>query len=123
MDDATSDRRRGTRLRSLLGAQIRTALHLSETDCVVRDMGPDGLRIAVSDTVPLPDLFDLHISKTRQTRQVRLVWRGDDFVGVNFVPPPPAATPIPIGLMRDLRAARQEIVSLRLQLSQAERQG
>ena len=111
------ERRAGQRLRSLLGADIRIAPHASDTACLVRDCGPDGLRLALSDGVPLPEIFDLHIRKIRQTRPVRLIWRGDDCVGVQFVPDPPAAVPIPIGLMRDLRAARAEIASLQARLA------
>ncbi|KQQ48343.1 hypothetical protein ASF58_03295 [Methylobacterium sp. Leaf125] len=117
MGPITGERRHGNRLRSLLGADIRIAPHASDTACPVRDCGPDGLRLALSDGVPLPEIFDLHIRKTRQTRPVRLIWRGDDCVGVQFVPDPPAAVPIPIGLMRDLRAARAEIASLQARLA------
>ncbi|KQP30895.1 hypothetical protein ASF49_13080 [Methylobacterium sp. Leaf104] len=111
------ERRAGQRLRSLLGADIRIASFASDTACLVRDSGPDGLRLALSDGVPLPEIFDLHIRKTQETRAVRLIWRGDDCVGVRFVPDPPAAVPIPIGLMRDLRAAHAEIASLRARLA------
>jgi hypothetical protein len=111
------ERRNGSRSRSLLGADIRIAPDVSDTPCLVRDRGPDGLRLALSDGVPLPEVFDLHIHKTRQSRTVRLIWRGDDCVGVQFVPDPPAAVPIPIGLMRDLRAARSEVESLRARLA------
>ncbi|KQT76396.1 hypothetical protein ASG51_05740 [Methylobacterium sp. Leaf465] len=117
MGSITRERRQGNRLRSLLGAEIRIAPHTSDTACLIRDCGPDGLRLALSDGVPLPEIFTLHIRKTRQTRPVRLIWRGDDCVGVQFVPDPPAAVPIPIGLMHDLRAARSEIASLRARLA------
>ena len=82
----TRERRQGNRLRSLLGAEIRIAPHASDTACLIRDCGPDGLRLALSDGVPLPEIFDLHIRKTRQMRPVRLIWRGDECVGVQFVP-------------------------------------
>jgi len=116
------DRRKADRQRSLLGARISTALHMSETECVVRDMGPDGMRIALSDAVPLPETFDLHIVKTRKTQAVRMVWRSGDHVGIRFLRVPPTPAPIPLDLMRDLRAARQEIVALRARLSQQEQE-
>ncbi len=123
MVETSRERRRGVRRRSLLGADIRCGLHESETACWVRDSGPDGARIALSDAVPLPEVFELYVHKTRQTRTVRLIWRGSDFVGVRYVPVAPVAQPIPIGVMRDLQNARSEIASLQARLARQDDEG
>ncbi|MCJ2036972.1 hypothetical protein [Methylobacterium sp. J-068] len=107
-----------TRRRSLLGAAIRTDLHPSETECVVRDRGVAGLRLELSHAVPLPHSFEIHIPKTRETRQVEVVWRDEGAMGVRFVSVKPSdAEVIPLSLMRDLHAARQDIATLRARLS------
>lgn len=114
---AARERRTENRMRSLLGAHIRIALHDSKTTCLIRDRSPDGFRLALSDGVPLPETFEIHVHRTCQWQRVRLIWRGDDLVGVRFVQVAPPAVPVPIDLMRDLRAARAEIVSLRTRLT------
>lgn len=111
------DRRGGDRWPSLLGAHLRGVPYGSDTACLVRNRSADGLRLDLSDAVPLPALFDLYVHKTGQTRQVYPVWRGNDQVGVRYVPVPSAAEPVPIGLMRELRDARAEIASLRDRLA------
>ncbi|NEU14134.1 PilZ domain-containing protein [Methylobacterium sp. BTF04] len=111
------ERRDATRERSLLGASISTAPNASTTECLVRDIGPGGARIMVSDAVPLPEMFDLTLHARREVRRSRLIWRRSDAVGVAFVQPRPAAVPVPLELMRELRAARAETAALRLRLA------
>jgi hypothetical protein len=110
------ERRRDPRQRSLLGARIKAGPGGSTT-CLVRNIGSQGAKLAISGAVPLPEAFPLTIDKQRETRTVHLVWRTGDFVGVRFTPAPAAAMPVPLHLHRELRAVRAENAELRGRLA------
>lgn len=115
------ERRSDPRRRSLLGAALRIAPEMSSSECVVRDIGPGGARLLISDTVPLTETFELVIGPRRESRRVRLTWRRAGAVGVSFVRPQPAAVPVPLDLMRALRTTRADNDALRRRVADLER--
>lgn len=122
MRTTPTERRDDHRRRSLLGATIRITSELSTTECIVRDISPRGARLVLSDAVPLPEMFDLRIKARAEDRRVRIVWRRGDALGVTFVQPRAAAIPVPLDLMRELRASRANCDALRLRLAAMERE-
>ena len=109
------ERRRNPRQRSLLGASLEAGCG-GATTCLVRNLGTDGAKLAVSDAVPLPDTFPIRIDKHRATRTAHLVWRAGGFVGVRFTPEPEAASVVPLHLARALRQVRADNAELRSRL-------
>ncbi len=117
------ERRREPRRRALLGANLTVPSTAFVTACTVRDITGDGARIVVGETIPLPDTFDLAITQQSTSRQATLIWRSGDRAGVSFVRPRPAAIPIPLGVVRDLRACRAENNALRARVADLETLG
>lgn len=79
------DRRRAARGRSYLGARIAFNGRASVADCLVRDFGPRGAGVAMSETVMLPDLVDFEIACRGLSTRARVVWRTQDRLGLAFV--------------------------------------
>jgi len=110
------ERRRDPRQRSLLGASLEAGPG-GATTCLVRNIGSQGAKLAVSAAVPLPDAFPLTIDRQGRTRTAHLVWRAGDFVGVRFTPAPAAAMPVPLHLARELRTVQAQNAELRSRLA------
>lgn len=80
----TDERRNTQRIRSLLKGQIRFNHGMANLECVVRNISGTGARLAVSESVTLPEEFELHIPQKGQTFQARLRWRRADEIGCEF---------------------------------------
>ncbi|GJD94115.1 PilZ domain-containing protein [Methylobacterium iners] len=120
MTGATPERRREPRRRALLGADLSVSAMASTTACLVRDITGDGACLAVGETIPLPDTFDLTIPHQAATRRARLIWREGDRAGISFIRPRPAAVPVSLEVARDLRACRAENSALRARVATLE---
>lgn len=81
------DRRKDCRRRVLLCASIKHHFHKSLTDCTIRNQSKDGVQLCLSETLPLPDRFELLVAGHDSPRMVELVWRYGDAVGLRFVLP------------------------------------
>ena len=115
-DSASTERRREHRLRSYLGGQIAFNHRRSTMDCLVRNVSGGGARLAFPGPVTIPDEFDLHIPHREERHRVRVVWRGEDELGVGFVRgAPPAA--VSLDQAGRLRALEAENAALRERLS------
>ncbi|KAA2236414.1 PilZ domain-containing protein [Salinarimonas soli] len=79
------DKRRAPRNRSLLQGKVVYNDGLASMDCVVRNQSSGGMRLVISQTVVLPNEFDLHIPKKNEIHRVRMRWRSADEVGVACV--------------------------------------
>ena len=111
------ERRRDPRQRSLLGASLQAGPGGSATACLVRNVGPEGAKLVVSEAVPLPASFPITIDARSETRTAHLVWRAGDCVGVRFAPTVAAGVTVPLHLLRELRAVRAENAALRERLA------
>ena len=127
-----TERRRESRQRSYLGGQIAFNRRRSTMDCLVRNVSSHGARLAFTGALTTPEEFDLHIPQREERQRVRVVWRGEDEVGVGFIPKHDAAprlepvarqepaTPISLDQVRRLRALEAENAALRQRLDLAE---
>lgn len=79
-----TERRRSHRKKSFLRGRIYFNNHLSSVDCLVRDISEKGARLIFSDSVAVPDGFDLHIPQKDQTLHARAQWRHGEEMGIAF---------------------------------------
>lgn len=56
-----------------------------QVDCTVRNLSEGGAKLEVSQSVTLPEEFDLLIPQRATTRRVRMCWRSADYCGVAFL--------------------------------------
>ena len=60
----------------------------SVIDCVMRDVSAGGARLACDQAALIPDTFRLVFMAEREMRDVRVVWRKLNELGVAFLSPP-----------------------------------
>jgi hypothetical protein len=82
------ERRASPRARVLKHGKLIFANRKSVFDCVVRDISEGGARIACAHAGILPTELQLMLCSSRDVRDVRVVWRRPDQVGVQFLSPP-----------------------------------
>ena len=70
-------------MKTLLGARVRAG-RLRAEDCLIRNLSSTGAGLQLRTAVSLPETFCLDVFKWRETYRVRLVWRKDQFAGVEF---------------------------------------
>ena len=78
------ERRQAERQKSFLRGCIYFDKGRSAVDCLIRDISSHGARLIFSDTVPIPDAFDLYVPRRVQTLKARVHWRQGDEIGVAF---------------------------------------
>ena len=62
--------------------------HLNASvECIVLDVSRSGARLRVDDNLALPDEFDLLLSYQGERQRVRVRWRRQKELGVEFVKP------------------------------------
>jgi PilZ domain len=79
-----SERRGQQRHRTFFGARLDLNHGLSSLDCLVRNIGGRGAKLAVSQPALVPSEFVLHLPKTRQTLRGRVKWRDAEGCGVEL---------------------------------------
>ena len=62
-------------------------------DCTVRDLSPQGARVRLSVSVPVPDACQLLIELDGLEADCAVVWRKANEIGVKFVSAPRQVTP------------------------------
>jgi uncharacterized protein YceH (UPF0502 family) len=72
------------RTKSFLRGLIYDCRKRGAMDCMIRDLSEDGARIALSQTVALPEVIELDIPQRELRRRARVVWRRNDEVGLCF---------------------------------------
>jgi PilZ domain len=80
----TSERRGQQRRRTFFGARFDLNDGLSSLDCLVRNVGGRGAKLAVSQAALVPTEFVLHLPKTRQVLRGRVKWRDAEGCGVEL---------------------------------------
>ena len=96
------------RVRTILGARIIFNNKRSTLECQIRNISAAGAKLAVSETVALPDEFDLHVPQRGRTFRARLRWRSADGVGVEFVRDEARDAPAPDDDLDGARARARE---------------
>lgn len=89
-----SERRSGTRLRTILSGQIRLDEPASIYECAVRDISDTGAQIALKHLVKVPHEFDLEIPKRNMSVRAKLVWSHGLRHGLSFTDIPPTVEEI-----------------------------
>ena len=112
------ERRRTPRLRSFLGGQIAFNRRASSMDCLIRNLSPDGAKLAFTNTLAVTDAFDLSITQRGETRRVRMIWRRQDEIGVEFVAPAAQASVVQLDAARRIRSLEAEKAALRQRIAQ-----
>ena len=91
MDD--SNRRGARRSRVLKDGKIVTLNNWSVVDCCVRDWSETGARLKCKDQLAVPNEFRLVLPSDNTIRDVRVVWRREDYLGITFTSPATTAPP------------------------------
>jgi hypothetical protein len=78
------ERRRVSRCRTLKSGKIVVRAHRSVIDCMVRNLSAKGALLVVAGLAGIPENFDLLLEATGEQHPCRVVWRGEDRLGVAF---------------------------------------
>lgn len=103
------DRRRKSRLRSLLRGKIRSPRLVAAMDCIVADLSNDGARLRVTGGAAPPDQFQLFIPLDGTLREATVHWRLNEEIGVAFH----AAESPAVDLADRVAELERELASLR----------
>lgn len=80
------ERRSVARQRSFMQGRIYFNHRRSSMDCTVRDFTSKGARLECSETVALPDVFELYIPSKDEYFRARLAWRKANLIGISWAP-------------------------------------
>ncbi len=72
------------RTRTFLKGRIEYGNGQASIECLIRDLSESGARIAVSESVTLPDHFRLFVPKTNRWISAQSRWRRGNLIGVSF---------------------------------------
>jgi len=108
----TADKRAAPRMRSFLKGKAIFNNRQSTLDCLVRDISATGARLEVSNAVLLPELFDLYVAQKDTTYRVRISWRAEGEIGVEFEQAQAQGQAVPV--QKDDLAARVHDLELEL---------
>jgi hypothetical protein len=78
------DKRKAPRRRVLKEGKIVFADAMRVIDCTIRDMSPEGARLLISNTIGVPDSFNLYEKSTGLLYPANVVWRQSNALGVSF---------------------------------------
>lgn len=77
--------RQTERVRSFLRARIIFNNNSSTIDCTVKNISAAGAKLEVSNTLSIPDAFDLEVPQKGRTYRARMSWRDEKAIGVEFI--------------------------------------
>jgi hypothetical protein len=78
------ERRQAERLPVRIAAEIRLPSRRT-LDCQTVNLSTHGAKLELPRSTILPATFEVRIPERRINRQAKLVWRGEDSIGVQFV--------------------------------------
>jgi len=110
------DRRREQRCRSYLGANINLNRHLPVAACIVKNTSSSGARLALHNSILVPDEFDLVVPHKHAECRMRMRWRDHEFVGVEILYLYPDDRPMSSAQVQCLRRLQEENAGLRRQV-------
>lgn len=76
-----------SRYRTLKGGRFFSEDLLTWVDCTVRDLSETGARLTLRTNLPLPKAGYLYLTGAQTIAPVRVAWRADLSMGVQFVEP------------------------------------
>lgn len=78
------NKRKSPRLRVLKQGKILLANNLTVIDCTIRDLSDTGAKVLCGDAGAIPNTFRLVFTADRTMREVQVMWRRPEMVGVRF---------------------------------------
>ena len=88
VEQPREDRRCSPRLKVLKKGKLILPNHTSVLDCMIRDVSGSGARLSCESAGMVPGELQLLFHAVRELRQVEVVWRRHDELGVRFLSPP-----------------------------------
>jgi hypothetical protein len=79
-----NERRALPRHKTFMKGRIYFNNRLSSTDCIVRELAENGSRLEVSETVTLPDAFELYLPTKDEYFHARVEWRRGNSIGISW---------------------------------------
>ena len=83
---AVIERRALARHKTFIKGRIYFNNRLSSMDCIVRDITDRGARLEASESVALPDAFELYLPNKDEHFRAQAEWRKGDQIGVSWTP-------------------------------------
>ena len=80
------ERRALIRHKTFIKGRIYFNNRLSSMDCIVRDVTEKGARLQVSESVALPDTFEIYLPNKDEHFRAQVQWRKGDQLGVSWTP-------------------------------------
>ena len=80
------ERRSIVRHKTFIKGRIYFNKRRSSMDCIVRDVTDNGSRLEFSDSVTLPETFELYMPNKDEYFQARIEWRKGNNIGVSWTP-------------------------------------
>ena len=85
-----NERRSLGRHKTFIKGRIYFNNKLSSMDCIVRDVTNSGGRLEVSESVALPDSFELYFPNKDEHFRAQVEWRKGNNLGVSWSPEQPS---------------------------------
>jgi hypothetical protein len=82
------ERRALIRHKTFIKRRIYFNNRLSSKDCIVRDVTEKGARLQISESVALPDAFELYLPNKDEHFRAQAQWRKGDQLGVSWTQEP-----------------------------------
>lgn len=79
------DRRQETRKKTFLGGRVVFNYRQSTMDCVLKNLGNNGAKLAFGVSALIPDEFDIQVARMERSFRARIAWRRRNEVGVAFL--------------------------------------
>jgi hypothetical protein len=102
-----SERRKHVRMTSYLGGRVAFNHLYATADCLIRNISPEGCRLAFDATMALPARFVLSIPCREQALNARIVWRDDKEAGIAFETPE-AVKPVSLDMARKIKKLEED---------------
>jgi hypothetical protein len=116
------ERRQSPRQKSFLRGCIYFNNRRTVIDCLIRDISEHGARLRFSDSISIPDAFELHIPQKNQTLRAFARWRHGMDLGVAFAdvaraPATEEAVSLDVATLAErMKKLESEVADLRRQL-------
>jgi hypothetical protein len=81
-----TDRRSLIRHKTFIKGRIYFNNRLSSMDCIVRDVSHSGSRLEISESVALPDVFEIYLPNKEEYYHAKVEWRKGDILGISWTP-------------------------------------
>ena len=113
-----SDLRQTARERLFLPARASYAQGAISTACTVLQLSATGARLSIETSFTLPEIFELSIPQRGIDCRARLVWRGGDKAGVEFLAEAPNSEPSAGDFVAKIKTLEMQNAKLKAQIAE-----